>query len=300
MIRGSRLWAGPCDIILAEGHWVPTLVRAASLPMVGILHGLDPMTLSGARNDPVRKAIIARSLRRMDELVAVGIPVLHGLPPDLRHRTTVITNGVQLDQYPRRHVSAAQRTMADDFPRFVTVGHVIPDKNHEVLLREFPKVREIWPRAQWTIIGDGTQRRRLERLRDDLGLHDAIRFVGPQSPTEVAATLAGSDLFVLPTLREAFGCVFLEAMAVGVPTLIPRSAGASFLVNDERYLHDPTDAGEIIRKARAILATPAAYEHAVEHGLRIAERSTWSEHAERLLKVLESSISRRRERTVAA
>lgn len=291
-IRRSRLWHDEPEVILAQGHWVPTALRSVSLPLVGILHAEGAMTLSGAWRDPVRRGIVARSLRRLDRIVAVGEPVLSDLPPDLRDRATVIPNGVDRGVFARRAVSAASRLAAPDFPRFVTVGHVDPNKNQEVLLRAFPRVRRIWPNANWVIVGDGPRRERLEALRDQLGLHDSVRFVRRLPPSEVAAVLATSDLFVLPSRREAFGCVYLEAMAVGVPTIVPRSSGVAFLVRDERHLHDPMDADEIIAKARAVLTDPESYERAVAHGTAIVEAHSWPRTAERLREVLASAAGR--------
>jgi glycosyltransferase involved in cell wall biosynthesis len=282
-----------CDVMLAQGNFVPVLLRHAPLPVVGMLRGSEPLTLSGARRNPISRSIIARALHRMDGLVAVGVPILFDLPGDLRDRTTVIENGVHVDTFTRRTVSAAARMSAPDFPRLITVGHVCENKNQELLLRNFPRIREVWPRATWTIVGDGVLRPAMEKLRDDMGLRDAVHFAGRLSPTDLARALGEADLFVMPSLREAFGNVYLEAMAVGVPTLMPRNAGVSFLTRDPSALHDPTDIAEIIAKARAMLATPESYEQAVERGRRLVERCTWSAHAERMESVLRAAVARR-------
>jgi glycosyltransferase involved in cell wall biosynthesis len=289
LVRRRQLWDEPCDVVLAEGVWATTLLRAVPLPLLGVLHGADPMTLSGARRDPVRRALTARALRRTDGLVAVGAPVMRGLPPDLRGRTTVIENGVPPGVFPRRRVPAGARFAAPDFPHLVTVGNVDTHKNQELLLRGFPAIRRVWPRARWTVVGDGPDRRRLQALRDRTGLTDAVRFTGRLPPAEVAAVLAGCDLFVLPSLREAFGCAYLEAMAVGVPTLVSRRAGLAALVDDERLV-DPTDLGDIIGRARAVLGSEAGYSSAVAAGHAVAERCSWTAHAERLSDVLFSCI----------
>jgi Glycosyl transferases group 1 len=212
--------------------------------MVAVLHGPDPMTSSGARKDPVRKAIIRRALGRVDALVAVGMPVPLDLPPHLRGKTTVTENGLQPDVFVARDVCARSRMAAC----------------------------RRWPRATWTIIGDGPQRSRLESLRNSLGLTGSVHFAGRLSPTDVAARFAESDLFVVLSRRDAFGCVYLEAMSV----------------------HDHDDATEIIAKAERVLSDVEAYENAVELSRKLAQRYTWDAHAHRLRDVLEKVVGRRR------
>ncbi|WP_341720189.1 glycosyltransferase family 4 protein [Micromonospora sp. FIMYZ51] len=293
LLDGGRLWSGSCDAVLAEGPWMSTLLRRVNTPVVVVLHGRQPMTSSGARTDPIRRRIIAASLARAAALVAVGAGVREDLPPELRRACTVIPNGVPLDAFPRRAVSASARASAADFPRFVSVGNVGANKNQETVLRAFTAVRETWPAASWWVVGDGPERQRLARLRDQLGHHDRIHFTGRLAPAEVAEILRQSDLFVLPSRVEAFGCVYLEAMAVGVPTIMPRSAGIAALVDDDRYLHDADDGQEILAKATAILSSPAQYEQAVAYGRALADRCTWQAHAEALADVLRRSVTER-------
>ncbi|GAA0370571.1 hypothetical protein GCM10009541_11360 [Micromonospora gifhornensis] len=290
LVHRGRLWSEPVDAVLAEGVWASSLLRRVVAPMVVVLHGRAPMTASGARTDPVRRRIIAGSLRRAQALVAVGPDIVDDLPPELRAGCHVVPNGVLLDAFAPRGGSTFERLNADDFPRFVTVGNVDTNKNQETLLRAFAAIRDRWPAASWWVVGDGPERHRLEGLRDQLGHGDRIHFTGRIAPDEVAKVLGESDLFVLPSRTEAFGCVYLEAMAVGVPTLVSRSAGLAALVDDDRYLHDPDDSRQLLAKADAILSTPAQYEQAVAFGHALAEGCTWQAHAESLVDVLTHSV----------
>jgi len=292
LIHRNKLWTGACDVVLAQGQWPPTALRGISLPLVGVLRDVGAMTLSGSWRDPIRKRIIVKSLRRLDRIVSVGVPPLFDLPPDIRDRTTILSNGVNRDIYAYRGVPAAARVAAPDFPRFVTVGRMDPNKNHELLLRNFHRVRQVWPNATWLIIGEGVRRPHLERVCDELGLRGSVRFTGQLPPREIAAVLTTCDLHVLPTQREAFGNVYLEAMSVGVPTIMPRNSGIAFVARDERYLHNPMDIDEIIAKARAILGTAESYERAVGFAQDMARSCTWEAHAARLREVLESVCRR--------
>ena len=70
------------------------------------------------------------------------------------------------------------------------------------------------PQARLEILGDGDERRALEAQSKRLGLVDRVEFAGWVSAEEGARRLRGSDVFVLPSLRESGGVVLLEAMAV--------------------------------------------------------------------------------------
>ena len=72
-----------------------------------------------------------------------------------------------------------------------------------------------FPAARLMVIGDGAERKNLERLAASLGLAEAVRFVGQTA--EVARHLRECDVFCLPSRWEGFGYVLLEAMLLALP-----------------------------------------------------------------------------------
>ena len=88
-------------------------------------------------------------------------------------------------------------------------------KGHERLIRAWPSVRARAPRATLVLVGDGDDRRRLEAIAAELGVTDAVRFVGVVTDDELAAWYRRCTFFVLPSEGEGFGLVFLEAMRAG-------------------------------------------------------------------------------------
>jgi glycosyltransferase involved in cell wall biosynthesis len=278
------------DVILAEGVGTITLLRRVSPPVVGVLHGPNPLTQAGARPDPLHRRVVAGALARTAALVAVGVPVLFDLPTALRDRTTVVPNGVDTDFFTRRTLDPGTRVEAPDFPRLISVGNVDGNKNQALVARSLDRLRRRWPGLSWTVVGDGPGRAGLAELVERLGHADVVRLTGRLAPTDVLAELAAADLFVLPSRRDAFGCAYLEAMAVGVPTLVPRSAGASLAVRDPRHLHDPTDPAELLDKAAGLLGSAGSYADAVAVGWATTETLSWEAHGQQLWHVLDSVI----------
>jgi glycosyltransferase involved in cell wall biosynthesis len=84
------------------------------------------------------------------------------------------------------------------------------------------------PAARVLIVGDGEERATLERQAAALGLDDMVLFVGMR--TDVPALLAAADVYVQPSLFEAFPVSVLEAMAVGLPVVATAVGGVPEMV----------------------------------------------------------------------
>jgi glycosyltransferase involved in cell wall biosynthesis len=96
------------------------------------------------------------------------------------------------------------------------------------------------------IIGDGPGRAELEALSIKEGIADIVRFHGLKDKKEVSKFMRETDIFVLPSLAESFGCVFIEAMASGVP-IIATNVGAmpEIVTEDIGTLVSPMNADEL-------------------------------------------------------
>ena len=101
----------------------------------------------------------------------------------------------------------------------VTVGHVVPRKRHADVLRALWLLRDDHPEVRWDVIGDGPERPALERLTAELGLSGRVRFLGQLPPADARAAAQAAGVFVLPSIDEAFGVAYVEAMAGGVPAI---------------------------------------------------------------------------------
>jgi glycosyltransferase involved in cell wall biosynthesis len=101
----------------------------------------------------------------------------------------------------------------------VTVAHLIARKRHGDVLRALWVLRETHPDVRYEIVGDGPERPALERLCAELGLADRVAFRGALAPAEARAAAASGTAFVLPSVEEAFGVAYIEAMAGGVPAI---------------------------------------------------------------------------------
>jgi glycosyltransferase involved in cell wall biosynthesis len=87
------------------------------------------------------------------------------------------------------------------------------------------------PAASLLVVGDGTDRERLERLAASLGLERQVRFLGAVDDATLKRVYASSDVFALPSVQEGFGLVYAEAMAHGLPCVIAAGTAAREVVH---------------------------------------------------------------------
>jgi GalNAc-alpha-(1->4)-GalNAc-alpha-(1->3)-diNAcBac-PP-undecaprenol alpha-1,4-N-acetyl-D-galactosaminyltransferase len=119
----------------------------------------------------------------------------------------------------------------DREPLIIAVGRLSVEKGLDILLRAFASLSPNFPSWRVCIIGDGTERQALTRLRDELQLAARVEFVGEVRNVELWMARAG--LLVHPSRREGFPNAVLEAMGMGLPVVCADCrAGPSDLIED--------------------------------------------------------------------
>jgi teichuronic acid biosynthesis glycosyltransferase TuaC len=178
------------------------------------------------------------------------------------------------------------------------VGNLIPSKGQEVVLRAISQLSADFPHVRCRIIGDGTDRNRLEALSQNLEIAQRVKFVGIKSRQEVAVAMRACSVFVLPSRSEGLGCVYLEAMSCGKPVIACRDQGIEEIIADGsngylvREWKNPTDAvAELATKLTMLLQssdlrnkTGDAAHKTVLNGL------TLTHQAQRLIEVYSEAV----------
>jgi glycosyltransferase involved in cell wall biosynthesis len=115
-------------------------------------------------------------------------------------------------------------------PRVLCVGRLIPIKGHIVLLRAFAEARRRLPELRLDIAGRGPLEPALRALAKELGIGDAVRFLGYVAPIQQA--IEDTAVVVVPSMGEGFGMVALEAMERARPVIAAEIGGLGELVED--------------------------------------------------------------------
>jgi glycosyltransferase involved in cell wall biosynthesis len=137
-----------------------------------------------------------------------------GIEADARklgaQRTRVVRLGTDLPDHPPGKAPE---------PTLVTVGHLVARKRHADVIRALWMLRDRHPQLRYLIVGDGPERRALTRLAADLELTDRVELAGQLPHDEALARARAAHVFVMPSVDEAFGVAYIEAMAAGLPAI---------------------------------------------------------------------------------
>ena len=120
-------------------------------------------------------------------------------------------------------------------PRILTVARLASTdtyKGVDTIIEAMPLVRREFPLARLRIVGQGDDLPRLQALVQRLGVGFAVDFTGPLSDEALRTEYAACDLFALPSRKEGFGLVFLEAMTYGKACLGARAGGTPEVITD--------------------------------------------------------------------
>lgn len=125
----------------------------------------------------------------------------------------VIPNGINFKQIIEIE-AAMQRS------DIIFAGRLIKEKNLTQLLESLKIIKEQIPDISCKIIGEGPEKIQLQQLVQEYGLQRNVEFIGFLDDASLISYIKASKVFVLPSLREGFGMVVLEANACGLPVVV--------------------------------------------------------------------------------
>jgi phosphatidylinositol alpha-1,6-mannosyltransferase len=150
--------------------------------------------------------------------------------------------GVDTDRFapdPAGRARIRDRHHLGDRPTVVCVSRMVPRKGQDMLVRALPAIRAVVPDAVLLLVGGGPDRDRVTRLAHATGVADHVVTTGSVPMAELPAHYAAGDVYAMPSRTrgggldvEAFGLVYLEASATGLPVVAGRSGGAPETVRD--------------------------------------------------------------------
>jgi glycosyltransferase involved in cell wall biosynthesis len=113
------------------------------------------------------------------------------------------------------------------------VGRLSPEKGLEYLFRALRKVILQIPNIRLLVVGEGSYRKELEIIVNDLNLQKNVHFLGFKNKNEIVEFLSIADIFVLPSLTEFAPVAIREAMACSVPVIATKVGGIPYIIEDD-------------------------------------------------------------------
>ncbi|MFZ3276518.1 MAG: glycosyltransferase, partial [Acidobacteriaceae bacterium] len=237
------------------GQAAMLLARDLGIPFVVTVHGLDAFSTQqvpgwfGQRCSAVSQDVYRAAARVICISEQVARRVREGLGAS-PVRISVAYNGVDSSLF----TPASGPAVANEV--ILSVGNLIPIKAHDLLLRSVAAIAPDQPEVQCSIIGDGSERARLQQLARELCIEDRVHFLGRRPRSEVAAAMRDCTLFALPSWYEGLGCVYLEAMSAGRPAIACRGQGIEEVIchGENGWLVQPKNIDDLTTALQTLLS----------------------------------------------
>ncbi|EKD73885.1 MAG: glycosyl transferase, group 1 [uncultured bacterium] len=192
-----------------------------------------------------RKLLIALLARKNMYFVGVSNATRDDMRRDLwcisAERVITLYNCIDMELTESALLSREEARHTLGLPKdafvFGTVGRLVPDKDQKTLIHAFAKIKSHCPKATLIIMGNGALEHDLKNLTHQLKLTHDVIFTG--FVPEASCYFKAFDVFILPSIEEAFGRVLLEAMTAKIPVVGTRIDGIPEVIQDAGIIVEP-------------------------------------------------------------
>jgi glycosyltransferase involved in cell wall biosynthesis/peptidoglycan/xylan/chitin deacetylase (PgdA/CDA1 family) len=285
------------DAVVAHAP-VPGMVditarQARKIPFVVTYHH-DSMAKGKARSDvPIRcyeALVLPRALRQARKIICCSSFVQRSaLVAPYADKTAVINPGVDTGLF----VPAGYKRPGHH--RVMHVGGLRTGERYkglEISLRVTSELRQKYPDVHLAVVGNGDQLPYFEKRAAELGIARHVEFRGRLAGQDLVTAYQDADVLIVPSTKEAFGMVILEAMACGVPPVASAAEGIPDVVRDGEFgfLVAPGDVAGFAGKISELFDDAALAERFSRNARRAARAGdyAWPRQVERTAQLLQA------------
>ena len=266
----------PCDVIHSH-DWLtyPAGIHAKQVtgkPLVIHVHATDYDRSRGNVN-PTVFAIERDGMMQADHIITVS---------NLTRQTVIDKYGI--DPAKVTTVHNAVTPLSEEFlnvevekpkDKIVTfLGRITMQKGPEYFVETAAKVLKNNHNVRFVMAGSGDMMDKMINLAAERGIADRFHFPGFQKGKQVYEMLKASDVYVMPSVSEPFGISPLEAMQMGVPSIISKQSGCAEILNNV-IKTDYWDVDAMADAIYSIVTYPAMHRQLSEDGLAEVNQITW-------------------------
>lgn len=284
----------PCDIIHSH-DWLtyPAGIHAKNVtgkPLVIHVHATD-FDRSRGNVNPTVFSIEKDGMNNADHIITVS---------DLTRRTVIDKYGISPDKVTTVHNAVIP--LSDDLlnlPRHdkkekvVTfLGRITMQKGPEYFVEAAAKVLRKNRNVRFVMAGNGDMMDDMIRLAAKRGIADRFHFTGFLKGRQVYEMLADSDVYIMPSVSEPFGISPLEAMEMGVPSIISKQSGCAEILHNV-IKTDYWDIDAMADAIHAITNYPALYHQLRHDGIEEIKGITWEKAGKKVIDIYKKVIADR-------
>ena len=296
-----------------NGAYGTALARLTGLPLVVTLQGETVMDDADIFDTSrVLRSALRRGLRSAACVTGCSAFTLADAEQRFgleRGRGLVIFNGVDVlgahsgpsesDAGPPDSSDPPDPPDRPDRPYILALGRVVEKKGFDLLLEAYAATDRARGTFDLVIGGAGSALDPLRAQAEALGVADRVHFPGGLSRAEVARTMAGAELFVMPSRLEPFGIVVLEGWRAGVAVMATTRGGAPEFVRDgeDGVLIDPFDTAAFAEALERLVADDSHRRSVAAAGRARVAEFAWPVIAERYRTVYASVVPAHKQAT---
>lgn len=260
--------------------------------VVSVLHGVDPL-LEKLSNMSTKNRVMFESAKSADSVVLVGTSLktyAHklGIPNE---KLVVVSNGTNIPTVTP--VSQANKNSLRA-RRVISVSNLVKLKGVDHNLRALSALQK--RRAdldfEYIVIGDGPEKTNLLELARQLEVEPRVKFLGRLAYEQTMLEIEKADIFSLPSWGEAFGIVYLEAMARCKPVIGCLNNGAADIFENGKqgFLIEPHDVATLSKYLELLIENDELCESFGKEGRNRVDDFSWETNALTMLKLLNLSV----------
>ncbi len=276
----------PCDVIHSH-DWLtyPAGIHAKEItgkPLVIHVHATDFDRSRGSVNPTVFE-IEKNGMEYADHIITVSdltrqtVIEKYGIPPD---KVTTVHNAV---------VPLSEDLLSipkpDNKDKVVTfLGRITMQKGPEYFVEAAAKVLKKNHNVRFVMAGSGDMMNKMIALAAKRGIADRFHFTGFLRGRQVYEMLKASDVYIMPSVSEPFGISPLEAMQMGVPSIISKQSGCAEILQNV-IKTDYWDIDAMADAIHSIISYPAMYETLKQQGMEELKGITWEKAGQKVIDI---------------
>lgn len=282
----------PCDIIHSH-DWLtyPAGLHAKNVtgkPLVIHVHATD-FDRSRGNVNPTVFAIEKDGMENADHIITVS---------ELTRRTVIEKYGINPDKVTTVHnavIPLSKELLEIPKPKskekIVTfLGRITMQKGPEYFVEAAAKVLEKNHNVRFVMAGSGDMADKMITLAAKKGIADRFHFTGFLRGKQVYEMLKASDVYIMPSVSEPFGISPLEAMQMGVPSIISRQSGCAEILNHV-IKTDYWDIDAMADAIHSIISYPAMYESLKKEGIEEINGITWEKAGKKVIDIYKKILN---------
>ena len=282
------------DFDIIHSHdWLtyPAGIHAKNItgkPLVIHVHATD-FDRSRGNVNPQVFAIEKDGMNNADHIITVS---------DLTRRTVIEKYGINPAKVTTVHnaviplddelLNLPRRTGKEKVVTFL--GRITMQKGPEYFVEAAAKVLKKNNNVRFVMAGSGDKMDEMIKLVADLGIADRFHFTGFLKGKEVYEMLRDSDVYIMPSVSEPFGISPLEAMEMGVPSIISKQSGCAEILHNV-IKTDYWDIDAMADAIHALVSYPSMHEQLKQDGIEEIHGITWEKAGKKVIDIYNNVLS---------